>query len=488
VKILNLLVNCVLLATTPLLLVYPQNHLSSIASDKACDYPQQNLQEWKQPTTYDEILEFLDELESYESDDLDKRYSPEDQERINVFLINLAEEGLLPGDKDEKLVLEKDIENLLYSKEIPFAYASSDGSDFELIPAIFNDSIVYDILPCGKISRSWKKTKKFIKDHKKEIIIGAVVVVAVTCVVVGVVAASAAGTAATASAVGTATSRSSESEKKVPQEGKPLAANSQETATSFISTNEAPVLKATIEEQISSFKALLVEDKIAQQSSPSKTLDDISFGEKAREFGAFFAHQAYDDVVEWGKIFPQFFEEVKDVGSKLVPKNLYISNELDSGSPLENYENLVEKGHQLIDKVFATDQAEFFSSEGCAHDLMNNFVIGIVYLPGSFCEIFPNSSKFKEAGKVLDRAGFTKAGRGLMKHGNREGSVFPRPLGNTSEMNKRGQAILEEILNDPYNKVYQLEDGSIKIYSSNGRGAFYKKDGTFRGFIEEQHE
>ena len=52
-------------------------------------------------------------------------------------------------------------------------------------------------------------------------------------------------------------------------------------------------------------------------------------------------------------------------------------------------------------------------------------------------------------------------------------------------INAQAQVILEEILNDPNRKVYQLWDGSLKIYSVNGRGAAFKKDGSFRGFIEK---
>jgi len=55
-------------------------------------------------------------------------------------------------------------------------------------------------------------------------------------------------------------------------------------------------------------------------------------------------------------------------------------------------------------------------------------------------------------------------------------------------MNRRGQMILEEILDDPNNQVYRLKNGGIKVYSSNGRGASFEKDGSFRGFVEKQYE
>jgi hypothetical protein len=58
----------------------------------------------------------------------------------------------------------------------------------------------------------------------------------------------------------------------------------------------------------------------------------------------------------------------------------------------------------------------------------------------------------------------------------------------TEEANEQGQLILEEILNDPNKQIYQMPNGSLKVYSSSGRGAFFKKDGSFRGFIEQKYE
>lgn len=75
-----------------------------------------------------------------------------------------------------------------------------------------------------------------------------------------------------------------------------------------------------------------------------------------------------------------------------------------------------------------------------------------------------------------------------MKHGYREGSVFPKPFGNPAQINYQGQRILEEIISNPNSEVFLLENGSVKIFSPNGRGVHYKKDGSFKNFIEKQHE
>lgn len=71
-----------------------------------------------------------------------------------------------------------------------------------------------------------------------------------------------------------------------------------------------------------------------------------------------------------------------------------------------------------------------------------------------------------------------------MKHGYREGSCFPKPQGNPIEINQQGAAVLNEILSDPGMTSYLLPDGSTKVYAPNGRGGFFRKDGTFKGFIE----
>ncbi|MFA6119335.1 MAG: tetratricopeptide repeat protein [Parachlamydiales bacterium] len=96
--------------------------------------------------------------------------------------------------------------------------------------------------------------------------------------------------------------------------------------------------------------------------------------------------------------------------------------------------------------------------------------------------------KLAEAGKAFDREGLTKSGRALAKHGGREPSVFPKPLGNPEQINLQGQKILESILNNPNSKIINLGEKGFKIYDPEGKGLFYYKDGTLRGFIEAQYE
>lgn len=476
---------CTILATTPALLAYPQNNRSLVKFQVMNYGSHQKNGDWVRPMTYEGIMQMLDELESGE---LERRYSPMQLEQINNYLATLAKEGILPDEFAEEAALEEDSYDLMYGEDSAFqlVHYLENSSEFMIMPAVVNGYTSYNIIQCGKISHAWKKTKKFVKKHKKAIIIGAVVVVAAAVVVVAVVTASsaatasaAAGAAGAAAGSGSSNSSHSDSSKSESKEEPPLP---------ITDANEAPVMKAAIDEHVSSFKEFLVEDKAVQGAISSTGWDELSFCEKAREVGSNIAHKTLDEISDLVKVVPQLRKEVEEMSSKFFPESLILSNSGNAGNPIENYENLVAKGHEAIDEAFSTDQAELFTAEAKANNPLNNFAVGMLPLPGSFNTIFSNTAHFKETGKVLDRAGFTKAGRGLMKHGNREGSVFPKPLGNPAEMNRRGQVILEEILNDPHNKVYQLKDGSLKVYSSNGRGAFFKNDGSFRGFIEQQYE
>lgn len=438
-------------------------------------------------------------LEDLESGELERRYSPMQLEKVNDYIATLAKEGILPNEFEEECELEEDTYDLMYGEDSAFQLTRylENSHDYMIIPAVLNGYSGYDIIQCGKISKAWKKTKKFCKKHKKAIIIGAVVVVVATVVVVAVVAASsagaataAAGAAGAAAGAGSGSSDSGHSESKKSEskeESPPVSAAPKETAPP-VDTNEAPVMKAALDEHVASFKEFLVEDKAAQEATGSKGWDEKSFGEKAREVGAGVAHEALDAITDLAKVIPQLCEEVKELGDRFFPESLKLPNSGDAGSPIENYENMVAKGHEAIDKVFSTDQAELFTAEARANDPMNNFAIGMIPLPGGIPKVFSNTNNLIKAGNAIDRAGFTKVGRGLMKHGYREGSGFPKPVGNPAQINAQGQRMLESILNHPERECILYDSSrmgkTVDIYAPNIGGARYSLEGEFIGFLE----
>ena len=440
-------------------------------------------------------------LEDLESGELERKCSPIQIERVNEYLITLAKKGILPDEFEEEMDLEEDAYDLMYGEDSAFQLAHSLGmnNEYMIIPVVLNAYSDYDIVQCGKINKAWKNTKKFVKKHKKAIIIGSVVVVAATVVVVAVVAASsvtadtaAAGVSGVAASGASSGSNSSnfncsESGKSESKEESPsVSAIPKETSSPI--ANEMPIMKAAINEHISSFKEFLAEDKALQEAASFKEWDDLSFGEKARELGANVAHQAFDEIIDLVKVVPQLCEEVKEVGSKLLPESLTPSNG-ENGSPIENYDNLVANGHQAIDNVFSTDQSEYFTVEAKANDPGNNFAVGVIPFPGVFSGGKFNVKKLSDAGNVIDRGGFAKAGRNLMKHGYREGSVFPKPLGNPAQINEHGQKVLDKILNHPEKIVKQYINSRygpvIEIESPDIGGARFTGDGKeMMGFME----
>lgn len=432
----KLFIQVLLLITTPTLLAAPSGGYSPGKNFKK--------KERYHLITYDEIVELLDDIESGKAE---KKYSSKEFKRINRFLAYLATEGALPAS-EYTLALQADIHDLLDDNLY--------GHNYQIF------------LASNWFSINWKKTKKFTKKHKKEILIGAAIVVAASVVVIAV-AASASACAATA----------------VATAGAAAASNMPPTHDPYITleeAKEAPLLNERLEENVATFKEFMAEDLLA---TPPPSWDDLSFGEKTRELGAFLAHQAFEEISDLASIAPQFAEEVHNVANHLLPDQ---SEDPLQKSPMDNFDTLIANGHQAIDKVFSTDQAEIYSPEFRRDNLQEPFAIGMIPLPGGLQNVLSRARNIIESGRIFDRAGFTMVGRSLMKHGYREKSIFPKPYGNPRQVNQEGQKILEEIINDPRSEVFTTERGSIKIYSPNGRGVKLSKDWNFKHFIERQYE
>ncbi len=172
------------------------------------DEPQLRHQTYQDPLnenrliTYDEVLQYLTDIESGK---LESQCNGEDLDLINAWLVYLARSGVIPGDVEVGSLLEIDIEEL-ECEDLGFEFGSSFDKDanFTLIPSF--ESHRFEAFICkGWLSKKWKQTKKFIKAHKKEILIGAGVVVGAVVVVAaasygaGVLAAGAAASAAAGS-------------------------------------------------------------------------------------------------------------------------------------------------------------------------------------------------------------------------------------------------------------------------------------------------
>jgi hypothetical protein len=201
----NLFIHSLLLLTTPSLSLYPHSSLSeaTTSTHPFCE-------KWRNPLknlpilTYDEFLGLFDAIEHGE---LEEQCTEEEIENIIRFIAYLASQKIYPLSPEEQAILDHDIQELLYGEgdeeeEESYSFAIQEQSAYPLVFTVSYEAA--DIILCKTwVTKKLKQTKKFIKKHKKAVIITAVAVVAVVVVVATVGTAAPALTAA-ASAAGAA--------------------------------------------------------------------------------------------------------------------------------------------------------------------------------------------------------------------------------------------------------------------------------------------
>lgn len=336
--------NTLLLLTIPATSLYVPTQASTITIPDTKPFIEiRELQEWSlnDPLlSYDDIINFIEKLETSELDD---KYSAEELEKITNFLITLARAGVLPDGADEELILENDIEELLHGEDNPYEYSfsfSPDTGEYLIIPAVSTGRD--EVIHCGWIKKACKKVKKFIKEHKAEIILGVVVVVAVVAVVVtaGAAAPAAAASAAGAAAASSGTdSKDKNNSEAKHEEGVP--------STILPDAKDSPNLKAVLEEQIISFKENISKERFLQPSPYGES----TLGEDGKILGSLFAHDSFNKLTRQFSDHPQLAEELQNIGLQ----NHFPTPEGNSGTSLDF-------GHQEIDRKFSTDYATLYGN------------------------------------------------------------------------------------------------------------------------------
>lgn len=326
----------VLLVTTPPTLVCPQNLSPNVFQVNT----EENKVNSDYALSYDDMIRLFDEIES---GILEKKCSPHELEKIKHLLAFLATEGAIPDNSEESLSLEDDIEELLNGDYYPdaFSFAAPDDYQYVIVPAVLNGH--GDVILCKSwLKKKWDQVKKFAKKHKKELIIGAIVVVA-TVTIVGVAAAA---PAAAAVAGGTALAESSSSEKKAEEVSEP--------ATAMAATQEAPILKSTIDDQVSSLKETIMQNQFFQPKNEENG-QTLSWEESGRVLGSLFTHDSLNNVQNQISYHPDLAQEIQDIHSRYT-------------FPLQGMTD-VSIGHSEIDRKFSTDYAYLFSNHETDVDL-----------------------------------------------------------------------------------------------------------------------
>jgi len=260
-------------------------------------------------SSYDDILGLIDDLEYGE---LENRCSLAELDNITAFLAGLAKQGTLSDQFQEIYDLEQDLVAIAKAKDNPYYFAFDLQDDFAIHPAIYYGDELF--IRCNWFSKQWRQAKNFVQKHKKAIIIGAVIIVAVATIYGIAVATSTAGAgAATAAAGGSGGSHSSSSDNNYIA---PPPQNLSSSLPEAFSASIQPILT----DQINSFKDYLHTDPFFPAIDSPVPYSDFSLGEHGRILGSLFTHESL--------------------------KNLEI--ELPN-QPLPAF------GHQEVDKSFATD-------------------------------------------------------------------------------------------------------------------------------------
>ena len=379
--------------------------------------------------SYQRIVDFIWEI-AY-GNLLESSLNESQTHQVVDFVIFLARNGLQDDDIEGKAELEEDIKWLRGEPnhstlaldddkhiEAGNGWWNTSLKGYENYGATVTSAMLYGnqspkMINCGWISESWKATKKFVKKHKKEVIIAAVVVVAATVVIVAT--SGAATPAVVGGAVGAAGASGGEDKPKprppVNKAGEVHVydpdsdydnphCNIDQTPDLTLRPQLEPLpdrttlLKETLERQNTTIKAELSQEpviaaadedlNIPEQEQPS-FLSNVA--DKAREVGAIITHEVYDGVTEQLSIVSSAVGYVSEkIGSDYSPFEK---------DPREAFQESVAAGHEKIDEVFATNQAELYSPE--AKEVKDKLTTGMLPPPGGFSNIAKNGKPLSQA-------------------------------------------------------------------------------------------
>ena len=282
-----------LVITTPSLVAYPNVEIPVFSIQTSFEMPDlRNL-------SYDEVMDLL---ELIESDSFEERCSIDQLDQVNRLISFLAMEG---STENEKSDVGMSIASLFKEDYFPYAYWMDSNVQYATQPAIFRDGS-QNIIHCKSwVKKQWHQTKKFVKKHKKEIIIGAIVVVAVTVVVVAAVAISASAAAAAAGgAAATAGSLDSESSHSHQKD------NSNDSIPEEVPSSHVESLTSSLQEQISTFKENIAPEQVAAISNEN----GISLEENGRIIGSLFTHKTIDTLITQAGENPLLGYELQNLG------------------------------------------------------------------------------------------------------------------------------------------------------------------------------
>ena len=350
--------------------------------------------------SYEDILELIEEIEE---GNIEERCTPEEIEGINQFIAILAKEGILPGDLHQEFAVNMDIQELLFQNDNDYRFAYSLDGGHSIQPAVFYGQ-ENPVLCKSWGKKQWDQTRKFVKKHKKEIIIGAAIVIAVAVTVTIIVVVCSSTTAGTAagSAIGAAGGAlADDSSESKPKESKHNHSRSEKVENTTVSTepeiievspiplSETPLLMEVIAEQVNEFKDNMVVECLVT-SEKSLDPESPSFTQNVKEYGIILAHKLLEETSEIVSVVPHLLDEIRDIGERCIPSSVCDLQTSDIYNPIGNFEDTVERGHQAIDNFFGVDQSQARTEN---QDNGPEFALGILPPPSALGSVVASEGK-----------------------------------------------------------------------------------------------
>lgn len=373
-----------------LLFTFPTVHLYSHTSYSKVDVDILSHQDhltFDDLPRFDALLQLIDDIENGNLEQ--SRSKSINLEEIENIVIQLAREGMLPGEAKENAELENDIQSLLEGSFCHNCWFFSSRESYVIAPAIFYGQ--GELLLCrGWWQKKWEGLKKFIKKHKTAIIIGAAVILTAGAGIV-LINAIAQENAKSAS---TREPPRSQPNKYLPEERSlPPSALTTPTSPAPIHEEDVRLLKETIEQEVIAFKEVLREGQMTETWQQSCK-------ESARFASSFIAHDILNGIDEFCSISADLAAGLKKLAQLALPDSQLLHN---GTSPVEDYEKAVAFAHEKIDQLFSTDLAKRYTPEAKAaqrqYAIENNINYMVLPPPAFINPMWERSKRSLKMGK-----------------------------------------------------------------------------------------
>ncbi|MBS0622463.1 MAG: hypothetical protein JSR80_05860 [Verrucomicrobia bacterium] len=427
---------------------------------------------------YDQLLQFLDRIEAGTL----PMSKTGDLRETALIVATLARQGMLPGETEENIELENDIKSLLEDNPYENCWGFADSNEYSIVPALFCGE--GEMLLCRSwVGRGWSKVRHFVRKHKKVLIIGIAVALAVTLGVclINAIAKEEAQSAPTAA---------------VPSEGFPQEVHTEHQLITPTSAEAAiadppPVIpdflgiEGSVDDKIFALKTVMAEEG-------SAAIPERSWKEKAKHGASKLSHELFSEICDYyaftfdavtalNKLTQKFFPGLSDIPAL-------------QGNPSVDLQRFEAFGHGKLDVFWSTDLASEYTPEEKAarREASKHISYGIMPPPMFFSpgnvgiakEVMKDSQK---AAAIAKELGYTRREiKHLTNNGKLEktvGDAFERVVTSPQAYASFQKIKKAEKFLEPYSKKYMPEQQVRELIHKTGLKTFPKPKGIPEQFV-----